>query len=331
MWVMWQAVPEDKRYDMYRLYIKKVSSRSHVKPGLGQSGAKGPRFWGAERAYLCVWICVGGGAVRRDQDEGGVRACHRGAARRPGQEDVPRVRRGREEARRGQSDRQTYVPFLRHQSKPHAHRRRAGLFLLNGKDAGAELVCRLCLYICVQIDRARGVFIHGANMADPKRDPGYWKKWQVRACISSRFAWSGGASRLRQSRSEDVLVTASPIAVLPVLGDCRTSRSTTATRRPSETCCVSRGPCRPPSRRSVRHVLHRLSPPPLLPSGFCHEVQDLIVTFPLLCRVAQVNYMAAEMVSGETVTSDAEALAREQSKQPQAMGTLGSGTAAAKQ
>lgn len=44
-----------------------------------------------------------------------------------------------------------------------------------------------------------------------------------------------------------------------------------------------------------------------------------------------MNYMAAEMVSGETVTSDAEALAREQSKQPQAMGTLGSGTATAKQ
>lgn len=150
MWVMWQAVPEDKRYDMYRLYIKKVSSRSHVKPGLGQSGAKGPRFWGPEWGCLCVWICAGRGAVRRDQDEGGVRACHRGAARRPGQEDVPRVRRGREEARRGQSDRQmlTLTPPC-HQSKPHARRRRAGLFSLNGKDAVAELVCRLCMYMYV--------------------------------------------------------------------------------------------------------------------------------------------------------------------------------------
>ncbi len=30
----------------------------------------------------------------------------------------------------------------------------------------------------MQIDRARGIFTHGSNYADPKRDAGYWKKWQ---------------------------------------------------------------------------------------------------------------------------------------------------------
>jgi pre-mRNA-splicing factor SYF1 len=30
----------------------------------------------------------------------------------------------------------------------------------------------------LQIDRARAVYTHGANFADPRRDPGFWKKWQ---------------------------------------------------------------------------------------------------------------------------------------------------------
>lgn len=30
----------------------------------------------------------------------------------------------------------------------------------------------------LQIDRARAVYTHGANFADPRRDPAYWKKWQ---------------------------------------------------------------------------------------------------------------------------------------------------------
>jgi hypothetical protein len=37
-----------------------------------------------------------------------------------------------------------------------------------------------------QIDRARAIFTHGSNYADPKRDPSYWKKWQdfeVRPCV----------------------------------------------------------------------------------------------------------------------------------------------------
>ncbi|TFJ86981.1 hypothetical protein NSK_001315 [Nannochloropsis salina CCMP1776] len=29
-----------------------------------------------------------------------------------------------------------------------------------------------------EIDRARAVYTHGANFADPRRDPGFWKKWQ---------------------------------------------------------------------------------------------------------------------------------------------------------
>jgi hypothetical protein len=35
-----------------------------------------------------------------------------------------------------------------------------------------------CTRTRTQIDRARAIFTHGSNYADPKRDPGFWKKWQ---------------------------------------------------------------------------------------------------------------------------------------------------------
>jgi hypothetical protein len=57
------------------------------------------------------------------------------------------------------------------------------------------------------VDRARAIFIHGSNLADPKRDPGYWKKWQdfeVSACgeLMTSDIWDGllfkGRSFLRR-------------------------------------------------------------------------------------------------------------------------------------
>lgn len=45
-----------------------------------------------------------------------------------------------------------------------------------------------------QIDRARAIFTHGSNYADPKRDPNYWKQWQdfeVRGCVCVCGGWVG--------------------------------------------------------------------------------------------------------------------------------------------
>ena len=50
------------------------------------------------------------------------------------------------------------------------------------EDAGVKAMCVKFATLEKQlgeIDRARAIYIHGSNMADPRRDPGYWGSWNA--------------------------------------------------------------------------------------------------------------------------------------------------------